>query len=131
MAMNGSKIVLLVEVDSEFVVVASQTGYSQDSERNLIEVGDKSSQHQKYIYGKQEDTLEIETMYVPDDDALKHIKEAQKNAEEVLLRRSENDEEVEEAPALIASVNIDAPDDDGATGSISFTLNDFWSEVTE
>lgn len=128
--MDGSLILVLVETAANtFTPVAQQTGLSWESTRNLIEMTSKDSDHTKWAYGKKDDTVSLEAAYVPDDTAYLALKTAMKNGTSVVLRRSEDGENVEEAEALVSSISADAPDGDKATVSIEFQLNEEWQTV--
>lgn len=129
MAMDGKQILILVEDGSDFKPVAEQTGLSWENTTNLIEASHKGSDHTKWIPGKRDGTVSLEAAYVPDDTAYQALKSAQRNGEEVVLRRSEKEDEVEEVTAFISSISGDAPDNDRATVSIEFQLNSDWESV--
>lgn len=131
MAMDGKNILVLAEsAPDTFAAVAEQTGLSWESTTNMIEASSKDDGHTKWIAGKKDDTLSLEAAYVPGDDAYKSLKAAQANGELVVLRRSESGLEVEEAAAYVTSISGDAPDNDRATVSIEFQLNESWTEIT-
>lgn len=129
MALNGSQVLLLVPDGEGYIPVAEQTGLSMESSSALIEVSHKQSNHTKFIYGREDDTLSLEAAYVPDDTAFKAIQNAKKNRETIILRRSMDGVEVEEAEALIENISIDFPDNDASTVSIDFQLNESWRTV--
>lgn len=127
MAMDGKQILVLAETGTgTYEAVAEQTGVSWESTRNLIEATSKDDGHTKWIYGKADDTLSLEAAYVPEDTAYQAIKTAMDAGETVVLRRSENGTDIEEAEALVSSISYDGPDNDKATCSISFQLNESW-----
>jgi TP901-1 family phage major tail protein len=128
--MDGSLILVLVETAANvFSPVAQQTGLSWESTRNLIEATSKDSDHTKWVYGKKDDTVSLEAAYVPTDTAYQALKTAMKDGTMVILRRSEDGDEIEEAEALVSSISGDAPDGDKATISIEFQLNEEWQVV--
>lgn len=131
MAMDGKNILVLADTGSgSYAAVAEQTGLSWESTTNLIEASSKDDGHTKWIPGKQDDTLSLEAAYVPDDAAYKAISDAKKAGDLVVLRRSESGTEVEEAAAYVTTISGDAPDNDRATVSIEFQLNESWTAVT-
>lgn len=135
MAMDGAQVLVLVPVDDgtgtmEYKPVAEQTSLSVENTHNLIEATSKDSTHTKWLYGKEDDTMSLEALYVPDDQAMKAIRDAKKNREMVILRRSENGTEVEEAEALIETMSYEWPDNDNSTVAVDFQLNESWREVT-
>lgn len=130
MAMDGAQILVLVPVNGDFKALAEQTSLSTENSHNLIDASSKDSGHTKWLYGKEDDTVSVESLYTPDDEAYQAIKEAKKNREKIVLRRTENGVDVEEAEALIQTISNDYPDNDNATVSIDFQLNESWREVT-
>ncbi|MEC5422127.1 phage tail tube protein [Virgibacillus sp. C22-A2] len=129
MAKNGSNILILVDVNGEFIPCAESTGFSWESSTDMIDVTSKDNEHKKYLAGKRDGTADQEGFYVPNDPAYQALKEAQRNGQTVILRRSEDGTEVEEAEGLISSMSGDAPDNDGATMGISYQLNTDWEAV--
>lgn len=130
MAMDGKNILVLADTGSgSYAAVAEQTGLSWESTTNLIEASSKDSDHTKWLPGKQDDTVSLEAAYVPDDEAYLAIKDAKSAGNSVILRRSENGTEVEEAEAFVSTISGDAPDNDRATISIEFQLNEAWTDV--
>lgn len=135
MAMDGRQILVLVPVDdgsggTEYKPVAEQTSVSWENTHNLIDASNKDSGHTQWIYGKEDDTVSLEALYVPDDEAFQALKEAKKNRQNVILRRSEKGTEVEEAEALIETISVEGPDNDNSTVTIDFQLNESWTEVS-
>ena len=135
MALDGAQVLVLVPVDdgsgaTEYIPVAEQTSLSMENTHNLIDASSKDNTHTKWLYGKEDNTLSLEALYVPGDKALKALKDAKKNREKVILRRSEEGTEVEEAEALIETISYEWPDNDNSTVSVDFQLNEAWQEVT-
>ena len=131
MAMNGKQILVLADTGSgTYESVAEQTGVSWESTTNLITADSKDDDHTKWLPGKKDDTLSLEAAYVPDDPAYQAIKAARDNGEPIILRRSENGTEVEEAEAFVSTISGDGPDNERATISIEFQLNESWTAVT-
>lgn len=129
MAMSGTQVLLLANTPTGFQAVAEQTSLSIEESVNLIEAGSKDSPHQKYLYGKAEGTLTLESLYVPDDSAYQALKNAQRNREIIKIRRKEGSQEVEEADALVETISTEFPDDDVATVSVDLTLNSDWTQL--
>ncbi|HEY8342928.1 MAG TPA: phage tail tube protein, partial [Calditerricola sp.] len=75
-------------------------------------------------------TVELEALYVPNDQALQAIRNALHNKEEVILRRSENGVDVEEARAKVESISSEWPDEDNSTVSVTFQLQEPWRPVS-
>lgn len=131
MAMDGKNILVLADTGAgTYAAVAEQTGLSWENTTNLITADSKDDDHTKWIAGKRDGTLSLEAAYVPDDAAYQAIKDAQASGTAVILRRSESGLEVEEAEAFVSTISGDAPDNDRATISIEFQLNEDWTTVT-
>lgn len=133
MSMDGAQVLLMVNAGSEaspnFVEVGEQTNLSRETTRNLIEVTSKQDDHQRWIYGKQGDTVSLESLYIANDSGLQQLRDAQKNKNKILLRRKEAGSEVEEATALIETISDEWPDNDSSTVSVDMTLDSEWSAV--
>lgn len=131
MAMDGKQILVLADEGSgTYTAVAEQTSLSWENTVNLIEAGSKEDGHTKWIPGKKDGTVTLEAAYVPDDTAYQALKTAYQDSVSVILRRSENGTEVEEAEAWVSTMSGEAPDNERATISIEFQLNESWTEVT-
>lgn len=131
---DGAAVLVLVnlgdDVTPNWTPVAEQTNLSTESTRNLIEASSKDSDHTKWIYGKQDDTVSLEALYVPNDAAFKALEDAMKNKETVVLRRTENGTDIEEATALVSTISKEWPDNDASTVSVEFQLDEPWTPIT-
>lgn len=131
---DGASVLLMVNMGDDetpnWTAVAEQTGLSTENSRNLIEASSKDSDHTKWIYGKQDGTVTLESLYVPNDAAFKAIEEAMNNKEIVILRRTENGEDIEEATALVSTISKEWPDNDASTCSAEFQLDEPWTPVS-
>lgn len=131
---DGAAVLVLVnlgdDVTPNWMPVAEQTNLSTESTRNLIEASSKDSDHTKWIYGKQDDTVSLEALYVPNDAAFKALEDAMKNKETVVLRRTENGTDIEEATALVSTISKEWPDNDASTVSVEFQLDEPWTPIT-
>lgn len=131
---DGAAVLVLVnlgdDVTPNWMPVAEQTNLSTESTRNLIEASSKDSDHTKWIYGKQDDTVSLEALYVPNDAAFKALGDAMKNKKTVVLRRTENGTDIEEATALVSTISKEWPDNDASTVSVEFQLDEPWTPIT-
>lgn len=131
---DGASVLLMVNLGDDetpnWTAVAEQTGLSTENSRNLIEASSKDSDHTKWIYGKQDGTVTLESLYVPNDAAFKAIEEAMNNKEIVILRRTENGEDIEEATALVSTISKEWPDNDASTCSAEFQLDEPWTPIS-
>lgn len=132
-AMDGAMVLVLVNLGDEetpdWKPCAEQTNLSTETSRNLIEASSKDSDHTKWIYGKQDDTVTLEKLYTPNDAAFMALEDAQRNRETVILRRTEDGVQVEETVALISTISKEYPDNDASTCSVEFQLDEPWTPV--
>lgn len=133
-AIDGAQVLVIVNMGDDttpdWQPVAEQTNLSIENTRNLIEATSKESDHTKWIYGKKDGTTSLEKLYVPNDSAFMAIEDAQKNGETVILRRTEDGENIEEAEALVETISKEFPDNDASTCTADFQLDEDWHEVS-
>lgn len=128
MALDGASVLVLVnvgdELNPEWVPVAEQTGLTREVSRNMIDVSHKNEPHTRWLYGKQDGTVTLESLYVPGDAAMQAIRKALHDGVTVILRRSENGVDVEEAEALVQTISDEWPDNDASTVAVDFQLSE-------
>lgn len=133
MAMDGAEVVLLVNTGSEsspnYQPVAEQTGLTHENSRNMIDATSKDNDHEKFLYGKQNGTISLESLYVPNDAAAQALKNAEKNAEKIIVLREEEGSQIEKATCLVESFEDDWPDNDSSTTSIELQKNEDFTSV--
>lgn len=133
--MDGAQVLVLVDMgengESDWQACAEQTNLSSETTRNMIEASSKDSDHAKWLYGKQESSVSLEKLYTPNDSAFMAIEDAMNEKETIVLRRTENGEDVEEATALVESISKEFPDDDASTCEAEFQLNERWRSVSD
>ena len=133
--MDGAQVLVLVDLgengQSDWQPCAEQTNLSTETTRNLIEASSKDSDHAKWLYGKQESSVSLEKLYTPNDSAFMAIEDAMNNRETVVLRRTENGKDIEEATALVESISKEFPDDDASTCEAEFQLNERWRVISD
>lgn len=133
MALDGAQVLLLVNTGTDaspnYVEVGQQTNLSKETTRNLIETTSKEDDHQKFIYGKQGDTVTLESLYVPNDSAMSALRDANDNKNNIKIRRKEQGSEVEEADALVETISDEWPDNDNSTTSVDLTLDGAWTSI--
>lgn len=132
--MNGSAVLLLVNTGTDqspiWTAVGVQTGLTRETTRNLIEVSGKDDDHTKWVYGRRDDTVSLEAVYVPDDAGVQALRQALEQKQVIKIRRSEDGTAVEEADALIKSISEEWPDNDKSTVSVDLQLNSEWTAVS-
>lgn len=129
MAIDGAAVLVLADVGGVYTPVAEQQGLSRESSRNMIETSHKQADHTQWIYGKKDDTLTLDALYVPGDAAMQTLRAAMGNKTVIVIRRSENGTEIEQATALISTISDEWPDNDASTVSVEFQLSSSWEAV--
>lgn len=133
MAMNGTDVVLLVNTGTELLPVYEVVGSQRDVTFELttaeIDVSSKDSRTTRVIGGRDKQTLSLEGLYVPTNDAYLALEAAREDGELILVAKQVDGVTVATAHALITSLSQNFPDQDAATVSISMTIDDTWTEV--
>jgi len=129
LAIDGASVLLLVNVNGTPTAVGEQTNLSNSAEREMIDASHKQRDHTFFVYGKQDDTLSLESLYITGDAGLTALRSAQLTKTPVILRRSESGSAVQENTGLVASIEDTWPDNDVATVSVEIQLIDFWTTL--
>lgn len=133
MAMNGTNILVLVNTGTPAVpvleAVGSQRGVTFDETTAEIDVSSKDQREMRVLPGRYGATISLDALYVPDDDAYLALREAMRNGTSVLVRRQEEEMDLEEADAIITSLSEAGPDQDAATISVGLRIDGAWAEV--
>ena len=133
MAMNGTDVVLLVNTGTELTPVYEVVGSQRDVTFELttaeIDVSSKDARTTRVIGGRDKQTLSLEGLYVPTNDAYLALEAAREDGELILVAKQVDGVTVATASALITSLSQNFPDQEAATVSISMTIDDTWDEV--
>jgi hypothetical protein len=133
MAMNGTDLLLLVNVGTPMVpiyqAVGSQRDASLDEATATIDVSSKDSRAQRVLPGRYSGTISLDALYVPSDVAYQALKDANRNGDLILVAREEYGVALETVDAKIDTISEAFPDQGEASISVSLTIDGFWSEV--
>lgn len=139
MAYDGRHVLVLINMGTEAVpdwqVVADQTGFSWEASRNMLDASVKGDRHARSAYGRMEGTATLDALESLREGTQEALYQAMVNEDLVMLRYSISAiatgdvERVYEALALVGSINRSWPDNEMATFSASFNLNDVFAEV--
>jgi len=133
MAMNGTDILILVNVGTPTVPVYQAMGGQRDASIEettaTIDVSSKDSRAQRVLPGKYASTISLDALYVPDEGAYHALQDANRNGEMILVAKEVDGVVFETANAKIDSMSESYPDQDAATISFAFTVDDFWTVV--
>lgn len=131
--MNGSDFLVLVNTGTVVAPVYEAVGCQRDATieeaSESIDYSCKDSRAQRVDYGRYSSTLSLDGLYVPTDAGYQALKAANRDGTMILIAREYNDIATEIAEAKVDSISESYPDQAEATISVSFTIDDFWSEV--
>ena len=122
MAMNGSDVLLLVDG----VPVGSQRGVTFEETTAEIDVSSKDSRATCVLGGRYGATVELDALYVPNDASYQALKTAMRAGTLIQVNRQEDGAILESADALVTSISETAPDQEGATISVSLRIDGEW-----
>jgi len=133
MAMNGSDVLLLVNIGTPSVPVYQAVGSQRDvtfeEATEEIDVSSKDSRAKRVLPGRYSATISLDALYVPTRDDYDALKNAMRDGELVLVARQEEGATTETANALVTSMSEAFPDQGEATISVSLTIDGEWTEV--
>jgi len=133
MAMNGSDVLLLVNIGTPSVpsyqAVGSQRDVTFEEATEEIDVSSKDSRAKRVLAGRYSASISLDALYVPTRDDYDALKAAKRNGELILVARQENGVTIETANALVTSISEAFPDQAEATISVSLTVDGEWTEV--
>jgi TP901-1 family phage major tail protein len=134
MAMNGSDILLLVNIGTAAVpsyqAVGSQRDVTFEEATEAIDVSSKDSRARRVLPGRYTSNISLDSLYVPTRDDYDALKDAMRHGELILVARQEEGVTVETADALVESMSEAFPDQAEATISVSLAVDGFWEELT-
>lgn len=133
MAMNGTDLLILANVGTEetpsYAVVGCQRGATIDETNAEIDVSCKSSRKMRVLPGRYGSKISLDGLYVPDDAAFQALRTALRDGAMILMAREEFGVVLETANCIVTALPQTFPDQDAATISASFTVDDGWTEV--
>ncbi len=131
--MNGEDILLLANTGTALTPVyeelATQRSLTNNRTRAWIDLSAKGDDIEVGSAGRRSYPVTVECVYDPDDNGYEAIKAAFEANDPILIRRSENGTDIEEATAVILSMNESAPDAAAATVSIEMRITNGWRVV--
>jgi len=134
MAMNGTDVLLLVNVGTPTVpiyqTVGSQRDVTFEEATEEIDVSSKDSRAKRVLPGRYSSSLSLDALYVPTNADYQALKDAMRNGDLILVARQEDNVTLETADALITALSEAFPDQGEATISVSLTVDGFWTELT-
>jgi predicted secreted protein len=133
MALNGTDILILVNVGTPTVPVYQAVGCQRDASIDeataTIDVSCKDSRAQRVLPGRYSSTMSLDGLYIPDDGAYHALQDANRNGDMILVAKEVLGVVFETANAKIDTMSESYPDQAEATISIAMTIDDFWTVV--
>ena len=134
MSMNGSDVLLLVNIGTADVPVYQAVGSQRDvtfeEATEEIDVSSKDSRAKRVLPGRYSATISLDALYVPTREDYDALKNAMRDGELILVARQEEGVTTETANALVTSMSEAFPDQGEATISVSLTIDGEWTEVS-
>jgi predicted secreted protein len=125
MAVNGTDILVYIGAD----LLGGQRDVTFDEATEVIDASSKASRNRRVLAGRYSSTLSLDALYLVDDAAYVALKAAMRDGTTVTVVRKEEGANMEQATAVVASLSEAGPDQDVATVSISFEIDNAWVEL--
>ena len=133
MSMNGSDVLLMVNTGTTetpvWTAVGSQRDVTFEESTEEIDVSSKDERAKRVLAGRYSASVSLDALFVPDDTAYSALQTAHRAGDLIMVARNVNSVDEESATALITSMSQTMPDQDGATISVSLTIDGTWSAV--
>lgn len=141
--LNGSNVLVYVydkdyvpgtedPFQDKFLPVSDQKDLSDEQSKNIIDASAKGDTHAKGLYGRQESTVSLEALYIPNPEDNQKGYLVLKNCfkqNKVAYFKICDGTNTEYAEALIESMSRAYPDDDVCTVSVELRLNTPFSDT--
>ena len=125
MAVNGTDILVYIGAN----LLGGQRDVTFDEATEVIDASSKASRNRRVLAGRYSSTLSLDALYLVDDAAYVALKAAMRDGTTVTVVRKEEGSNMEQATAVVASLSEAGPDQDVATVSISFEIDNAWVEL--
>lgn len=133
MAINGADVLLLVNTGTvelpTWTAVGSQRDVTFEESTEEIDVSSKDAREKRVLAGRYSSSVTLDALFIPTDTAYTELKDAMRNGDLVQVVRQYDETNVEKASAVVTSLSETFPDQDGATVSVSLTIDGAWSAV--
>lgn len=133
MAMNGTDLLILVNTGTDetpvYEVVGCQRDATIDEATASIDASCKDQRAKRVLAGRYSSTVSLEALYVPSDAAYQSLKDAMRDGTLITIVKQEDGNVTEAADAVVTSLSESYPDQDVATVSASFEVDNMWAEL--
>lgn len=127
MAMNGTDVLILIDVGGYPTVVGSQRDATLDESNDTIDMSSKDAREGSFEAGRYTSEISLDALYVPDDAAYGALKDAMRSGTLVTVVTQEAGVDQEQASAVVTSLSSEFPDQGEATVSISLQVSGAWA----
>jgi len=127
---NGTDILVLIEAGGEIVDIGSQKEATYTETSDIIDVSSKNSRAREILYGRYSWSISADALYVPSDAGQEALRDAIRNGTFVTVVREEEGVFLESGEVAVSSLEHGAPDQDGATFSVSLEGDGEWISGT-
>lgn len=129
MAMNGTDLLILVNIGTDqnptYMAVGCQRDATIDESSDTIDVSCKDSRAMRVLAGRYSATIDLDALYIPDDQAYMALKAANRAGDLIMIARQEQNVVTESFPAIVTKMSEAFPDQGEATISASFAVDGF------
>ena len=109
-----------------FTAVGGQRGLSTETSREMIDLSDKTSDHSKSGYGRQDTTASLEGIMMEGDVGYDALEDAINNRRTVIAEIRDRGATYQTAEVLISSLSKEYADNDAVSASMEMQLNSPW-----
>jgi TP901-1 family phage major tail protein len=110
-----------------FTEVGGQRGLSTETSREMIDLSDKTSDHSKSGYGRQDTTASLEGIMMEGDAGYNALENAINNKLPILAEIRDRGVTYQQATVLISSLSKEYADNDAVSASMEMQLNSPWA----
>lgn len=128
-AVNGTDVILEVDVSGIATAVGSQRGMTIEETTEVIDTSSKDSRAMRGLPGRYASTVSLEHLYVPTDGAYGALKKANRDGTIIQITRKELGADFEQSCAVVTSMSGDFPDQGEAVISVELQVDGEWAAV--
>lgn len=132
--MNGADILVLLNIGTpaapSYEVLGSQRNVTFVENTANRDASSKDSRAQRVEPGRYSSTVSLEALYVPTEDGYQALVDAMRDGTKLLIRRQEDEVNIEESDCVVNSISGAGPDQETATVAVELTVDGDWTELT-
>ncbi len=110
-----------------YTEVGGQRGLSTETSREMIDLSDKTSDHSKSGYGRQDTTASLEGIMMEGDVGYDALEDAINNKRTIMAEIRDEGRTYRQAEVLISSLSKEYADNDAVSASMEMQLNSPWA----